>query len=99
MKSGCLAYNYKESKKFIRNAIEALSSSSSRWAEIRFVVKLELSRNPKGLGNPYSGIEQIGETSIYSRGLNTLPPVVIVFEVDEAECEVHPMTVHRVLQD
>ena len=99
MKSNCLAYNYKESKEFIRNAIEALSTSSSRWAEIRFVEKLELSRNPKGLDNPYSGIERIGDTSIYSGGLNTIPPVVIVFEVDEVECEVHPVMVHRVLQD
>jgi hypothetical protein len=99
MKSSCLAYNYQESKEFISNAIEALASSSSRWAEIRFSVKLVLGRNPKGLDNPYSGIERVGDTSIYSRGLNTIPPVVIVYEVDEVECEVHPLAVHRVLQD
>lgn len=93
----CSEYAVHESEVFTRNANTALAREYNQWDDVRYAVHLELERDPKGLrGQRPSGIEQISDTPIHGRRLNTNPPLTMWYEVDDDLCQVHLLLLFRV---
>lgn len=96
MTTDCQTYSVHETEDSNRVATEALSREFHPWEEVRIGVVMELELDPKGLKGEISGIERIGDSPMYGRRLNTEPPITIYYEVDDDDCEVHPLFVFRV---